>query len=310
MFLPFLNLRIEIHAKQKRLERVLENMILSLEPSRSKSTIDNYRTALRSLIAYAGRDATLNAVNANFLEGYQRWLQQRGVSLNTSSCYMRSLRKLLHEAGLPNCDVCFKNVFTGNTKTEKRAIAMESLNTLQTLSLPKESPLRRARDMFMFSFYAMGMPFVDLAFMRKSQLRDGYITYSRHKTGQTVRIKVVEPMQDIINMYTRKDSPYLFPFLVTTEPKAAMMEYEKLRRQYNNHLKKLADLTGLSKLTSYQVRHSWASIANAQGTDLPVISKALGHTNTQTTLIYISEIDDHRVDEANAAIVSKITGCH
>ena len=326
MHLSLFHLNIEFRTKQRRLEPVLENVIQALEPSRSKSTVDNYRTALRSFITYAGRGVTIHAVNANLMEGYQRWLQQRSVSLNTSSCYMRSLRKLFHEAHIPACDTLFKNIFTGNAKTEKRAISQEDMSTLshlpfgdfgdcpnvrEYLTSQGDCPLvrlslRLALDLFLFSFYAMGMPFVDLAFLRKSQVRDGYITYARRKTGQTIRIKVLEPMQEIINRYARTNTPYLFPLLTATEPRAAMVEYEKLRHLYNRHLKRLAVLANLPKLTSYQVRHTWASIANAQGTDLPVISKAMGHTNTQTTLIYISEIDDHRVDEANEAIVKSI----
>jgi integrase len=37
-----------------------------------------------------------------------------------------------------------------------------------------------------------------------------------------------------------------------------------------------------------------------------VISHALGHTNPNTTLVYIREIDDQRVKEANELIINSI----
>ena len=296
--------------KHKNLANTLNGIIQNLESSRSKSTIDNYRTALRSFLSYSKPEASLRSVNVNLIEGYQRWLKQKGVCLNTISCYMRSLRKLFHEAKLKDCDACFENVFTGNVQTEKRALPIEHIRRLKDLQLAGRTFLRMSRDLFLFSFYAMGMPFVDLAFLRKTQIKNGYIIYSRHKNGQPIRVKVEPPMQEIINMYAREDSPYLFPILRATEPNAAMREYETKLRRYNNNLKKLANVVGITSLSSYQVRHSWASLAFSQCTELPVISKALGHTNTQTTLIYIREINDSRVDEANISIIRIIYDAH
>ena len=59
-------------------------------------------------------------------------------------------------------------------------------------------------------------------------------------------------------------------------------------------------------LTSNVARHSWASIAYKKNLDLPVISKALGHTDTKTTLIYISEIDDKRLALANRKLLKEV----
>ena len=306
MKIPFHNLILTKSLKSQKLENTLNGIILKLEKSRSKSTIDNYRTALRSFLCYAGSSITLRSVNANLLEGYQRWLQQNNVSLNTISCYMRSLRRLFRIAGLKECDDCFTNVFTGNAQTEKRSLTTEQIGRLKDLRLTNGTSLCLTRDLFLFSFYAQGMPFVDLAFLRKSNIRNGYIIYSRHKNGQTIRIKIERQMQDIINMYARKESPYLFPLLKAAEPNAAMREYETKLRRYNKKLSMLANMAGLPSLSSYQVRHSWASLAFSSNVELPVISKGLGHTNPQTTLIYIREIDDNRVADANRIIINAI----
>ena len=105
----------------KKIAECAELAMEELSRRRAKSTIDNYQTALRSLLAYTRKDICVEDIDTALMEGYQRWLQMRGVSRNTSSCYMRSLRALIHHIN-PETDYkeTFKNVFTGNEKTEKR----------------------------------------------------------------------------------------------------------------------------------------------------------------------------------------------
>lgn len=275
---------------------------------REKSTIDNYRTALRSFIKYAGHDVPVGSIDGHLMEGFQRWLHSQQIQLNTISCYMRSLRTLLHlicpERAVSDA---FGHVFTGRTTTEKRALSVEELKSLMLLQLPDGSPLCLTRDLFLFSVYALGMPFVDIAFLRKSQLSDHYITYSRHKTGQPIRVRIELPMQRIIDKYQHEGSAYVFPILHSDDKQAATMEYERARARHNRLLGKLGAMAGVRrKLTSYCARHSWATMAYHANIELSVISKALGHTSPNTTLTYLREIDDYRIDEANSRLLQEI----
>ena len=68
------------------------------------------------------------------------------------------------------------------------------------------------RDVFLFCFYACGMPFVDVAFLKKSQIKGGILVYHRRKTDQVVQIKLEPCMQEIINRYRSDGSDYVFPF--------------------------------------------------------------------------------------------------
>jgi len=178
---------------------------------------------------------------------------------------------------------------------------------LRHILLPPSSPLAFSRDIFLFSFYALGMPFVDVAFLQKQQCKDGYIVYDRHKTGQRVRVRIEPLMQQIIDRYSREDSIYVFPILSASDRDAREKEYESVRSRYNRHLRKLGEMMGLGRrLTSYVARHSWASIAYHANVDLSVISKALGHSSPNTTLTYIREIDDNRIDMANKELLDRL----
>ena len=178
------NLRIAIdyvRPNHKRLDQVLNTSIESLKASRSDSTVSNYKTAVTSFIDFTEHKAFVKDLNANLMKGYERELKKNQKKPNTISAYMRSLRKLFNEAGIKNTSAMFKDVFTGNEKTEKRAITKEDLRNLRLLSLPAKSPLCLSRDLFLLSVFCMGIPFVDLAFLEWSHIQNGYIIYTRHK---------------------------------------------------------------------------------------------------------------------------------
>lgn len=281
------------------LEKATE-IIQSLETIRAKSTIDNYKTAMRSFCLYVGGNVALENIDEHLIEGYQQWLQENRTTQNTISCYMRSLRSLLYQIS-PSMkrQALFDHVFTGKKHTDKRSVSLADIIRLRELRLPYQSSINFSRDIFLFSFYALGMPFVDIAFLQKWQLKDGYIIYHRHKTKQRIRVKIEPPMQQIILRYTCEDSPYVFPILPYNTAHT-MRAYETARCRYNRHLRKLGVMAGIQRrLTSYVARHSWASTAYHSNVELSVISKALGHSSPNTTLTYIQEIDDNRIDEAN-----------
>ncbi len=287
--------------------RQAEQMAKQQKNALSLSTIDNYMTAIRSFKQYLGEDVPIGKLSQQMMKEYERWLRDRNVSLNTVSCYMRSLRSLLQKvSGKRGADV-FDGVYTGRVRTGKRAVSETDIARLKALRLKPDSFSCQVRDLFLFSFYALGMPFVDVAFLRKSQIANGQLTYFRHKTGQKVTVSLEPCMQEIIQRYQTGDSPYVFPLIKSSDQDKAYREYQIELNLYNRALKHLAAEAGLDcRLTSYVARHTWASMAFSQNVDLPVISKALGHTNPQTTLVYIKEINDHRLDEANRKILDSI----
>ena len=237
------------------------------------------------------------------LENYQKWLLRRNVSLNTISCYMRSLRSVYNRVTENSGDV-FVKAFTGNTPTVKRSLSITDIQRLMMMKLPYRSRIMLTRDLFIFSFYCQGMLFIDLACLKKSQIEDGNIIYHRRKTGQIIHIKIEPCMESIIKKYEDKDPVYVFPILKSTDKNSPYVQYQKQLCYYNLSLKRLGRKAGLSRpLTSYVARHTWASIAFQTNVELQTISRAMGHTNPMTTLIYIKELDNHYLATANRKII-------
>lgn len=270
-------------------------MSMQARDNKGFSRAANYLTAIRSFKAAVG-DMAISDITKVTIAKYQKRLEEKGLSQNTVSCYNRTLRAIYNKAvaeGLTKDRKPFATAFTGIVKTTKRSVREECLRKLRALDLGGNKRLAQARDFFIFSFYAMGMPFVDIAFLRKSQIDGDVLVYNRHKTRQQVRVPLTDEALHIINIYGTTSSPYVFPILSSTDEPKAYQEYCTRLNTYNRALKQLAKAAGISsRLTSYTVRHSWASIAYKHDVPLRAISQALGHTKPDTTMIYIRELVD------------------
>lgn len=288
----------------------MRGCIKELAEENRHGTVVNYRHALNSLSSFAGSgDITLTMMNDGLVARYEAWLKTRGLKRNSTSFYMRILRAVYNRAvrqGLVRQAFPFRNVYTGIDRTRKRAVEEAALTTLNRLDLTDKPGLRLARDMFMFSFATCGMPFVDMAYLRKSDVQAGYIRYERRKTRQSLQVKVLPIVEDIIRRYADERAVYVFPVLTSTAPDAAYRQYRNALIDYNRRLHKLSAMLPVPVcLTSYVSRHSWATIARNHGNSVSRIGRALGHTSETTTEIYLAAIGESEIDEMN----KEITGC-
>lgn len=276
-----------------------------LHGKRSASTVQNYLTALRSFRAFlkAENVHACNTMTAAMVEAYDRWLAIKGLKPNSRSCYLRSLRALFN-AVTPDrmrAENPFLHVFTGNATTVKRAVDTETINALNHLEFSDaEQELRQARDMFLFCTFAMGMPFVDAYHLHWKQVSNGVISYTRHKTGQLVRVKIEPCMKNILNSYKQHETDRVFP--IRANYAAALNKYNRLLHV----LSRKANLR--DNITSYVARHTWATIAYHKHVDINLISLGMGHANSNTTSIYIKKTDEKQLWEANRKIIKSLCG--
>lgn len=163
-----------------------------------------------------------------------------------------------------------------------------------------------ARDMFLISFYLRGMSFIDMAFLRKADLVNGYITYRRRKTGQQLIIEWTKEMQFILDKYPDNVTDYLLP-IIKNPGTNEIYTYRNVGYNINHNLKKIAQMVGISiPLTLYVARHSWASAAKAKGIPISIISEGMGHDSETTTQIYLASLDSSVVDKANSLILKSL----
>lgn len=286
------------------------NIIMKLKCDSRHRTAETYQSALNSFSKYRGKeDIMLDCLTPEIIESYEAWLKSRGTVPNTRSFYMRILRAVYNRAvtsGAIADRMPFRKVYTGVDKTVKRALPISTLKKIKSLNLSRYPSLDYARDMFLLSFCLRGMSFIDMAFLRKTDLREGYVTYRRRKTGQLLIIKWTAEIQQILDKYPENKSIYLLPIIRDTESNARNL-YRNISYNINHALKRIAAMAGVSiPLTLYVARHSWASAARAKGIPLGVISEGMGHDSETTTRIYLASLDTVLIDRANSLVINSL----
>lgn len=285
-------------------------------------TAETYQTALNSFRRFITAsdslrgnpgcscdDMMIDSLTAEIVESYEAYLSQSGVVPNTVSFYMRILRAVYNRAvdgELVAQTYPFRSVYTGIDKTVKRALPLAVIRKIRELDLTPYPALDYARDMFLLSFYMRGMSFVDMAFLRKSDLKSGCVAYRRRKTGQLLSVRWTREMRLIVGKYPSNRTAYLLP-IITNPDISERSAYRNRAYAINYGLKKVAAMVGVDiPLTLYCARHSWASVARNKGIPVSVISEGMGHDSESTTRIYLASLDSSVVDRANALILRSL----
>lgn len=257
-------------------------------------------------------DLAFAQLTPDMIEEYEAWLTNRGLKINTIRFYLRTLNTLFRKAvgdGLIDDDGrLFCRVRLSYVKTKKRAVSVREIRAIRQLHLPEGGILAFARDIFMFSFYMRGMPFVDIAFLKKTNLKNGVLSYCRKKTNQYLTVAWEREQQVIVGRYAHitQGSPYMLPIIKKSDG-TEYKQYQRMQENVNRALKKIGVMMGLKiPLTTYVARHSWASIARDMNIPISVISEGMGHQSYNTTQVYLDTIDTSKINEANRNIMRRI----
>ena len=284
------------------------------EQMKRLGTARTYGNAYRRFKAFREDvDLTFDELTPDMIASYEAWLIDRRLKQNSIRCYLRTLNTLLCKAvaeGLLSNRNLFSRVRLSYVKTTKRAISEKELKVIANLELPEHSTMALARDIFMFSFYMRGMPFVDIAYLRKTDLKNGMWTYCRRKTNQCLMVEWEKAQQKILDRYAHQteNGPYLLP-IINKEDGTEYLQYQRMQTNINRALKKIGEMAELKMpLTTYVARHTWASVARDMNIPISIISEGMGHNSIKTTQVYLNSIDISRINEANKRIIKRIGG--
>lgn len=272
---------------------------------------ETYQSALNSFCLYINKvEILMEDIDSKMIEGYESYLKQKKLTLNTISFYMRILRAIYNRAvksGTIADKKPFSHVFTTMTKTAKRAIPIQTIQKIAQAHITNKNEAL-ARDLFLFSFYTRGMSFVDIAYLKKTDLNNTYLIYKRKKTGQELKIAWRKEMQELVDRNSSKDGVHLFGILDENSEKSLRFQYHYTQCIINTALKRLGKQLNLgTNLTMYVARHSWATIARQKNIPLSVICDGMGHNSEKTTQIYLQSVDADAIDRCNDKLIAAIT---
>lgn len=198
-----INLRahfIEILFKKENnillLSSFIDELVAELNLNNQKRTARAYQSMFNRFMKFNdNKDILLSKIDNIIVKRFEMYLINNNKSLNTISFYMRNLRAVYNKAikmriiTRPDYSP-FDNVYTGIEKTSKRAIKKSSIEKLFELDLSSDKNMNKAKFLFIFSFCTRGMAFIDMAFLKKTDIIDGYIKYRRSKTKQLLEVRL------------------------------------------------------------------------------------------------------------------------
>lgn len=196
----------------------LRQVIEVITPEVAESTKVNYITAVNKLAKFLNesrprQQLTAKNIPPGQVKAMERWLLDNGMSPNYTALLMRCLRALVNRINQRGYEL-FKDVRTSRCDTVKRAVSEETMKKLRKMQLDSKPKEDMARNIFLFCFFCMGMPLIDAVYLKKTQLKNGIITYYRRKTRRMVNVVVTDELQAIIKAIgTNASSPYLLPIL-------------------------------------------------------------------------------------------------
>lgn len=290
-----------------------ENQVQSKMAAGKERTAGNYLSSWKKFSVFLDKNVqsfTMADLTPEVAQKFVTWLantensQLKKLSFGTQDFYLRNLKamykKAIKETGIiPPAGEPFAGLYIKVPSTRKRALPDQGIKKLVGMDLSGHPKLVSALHLALFLFYARGMCFIDVFHLRTGNLYDGYVHYIRSKTGVTLQVKITPEMQSIINLYHKKNNPWVFPFLHEKLQGKGIARPQSVLHRINDYLKEVGKIVSLPyPLTTYVMRHSWASMMLEADSGLGVISQSLGHTSLHTTEIYLGQLSVGKMDKA------------
>lgn len=299
--------QLTITANFKSFIQYGEHLVEELKSVRRFGTARSYKCTLKIMMTFAKKKDIKFNVNYGFLIKFEKFhLKKEGNNLNGLAAYLRTIRAIYNKGINDGCIEKEAYPFTKykikTTSTRKRALDISYIQKILLLDLNKKHELFHTRNYFLISFMLYGMTFMDMAFLKLEDIKNGRVIYQRKKTSKNYNIKIPDRLNNIFKFYMedKSQNEFIFPIILRDSPEKQYQDVIRKRAMYNDKLKKIAKICGIEQsLTSYVSRHSFATNAMLQNIPIQAISTMLGHSKLNTTQIYLKSLPNEILDDYN-----------
>lgn len=283
---------------------IIENLKNSNKPGTAKVDKDT----LNSLQRFFNKKVIeFNEINYNSLKKYEAYCISRNNSGSTIGIRMRSIRSVFNQAIKSQIVTVkqypFKEYKISKIKEsgKKEFLTEDEMDKLKNY-VPKDGKEEFAKDMFLFSFYARGINYIDFLKLEKRSVNNDRINYIRSKTGVSVSFKLNDLAKDIIIKYqSPHELPFVFDFIKTPNPSVVYLKNKTkklLTQKINPYLKVMMSELDIQKnITYYCARHSFATILKFNNISIETIREALGQKDIKSTMSYLNTLPDNKLDK-------------
>lgn len=299
--------KIEKKEKAEKDKKKFAAWFLKVADSKSESTRGVFMQTYRRMQAFMGeklQKLSFEDITKEWLVEFDRFMAQTAKSKNSRNIHLRNIRTVINDAidNEVTSFYPFRKFKITPQATPKRNLKVDQLRTL--FNFPCEEHAKKYIDMSKLMFLLIGINVVDLC--RLKEIVDGRIVFNRAKTHRLYSIKVEPEALEIIERYRGEN--WLLDIL------DRYTDHNEYTRRIDRELKKIGPVKRVGrggkkiysplfpKISTYWIRHSWATIAMSLDIPKDTISHALGHGNNTVTDIYI-EFDQEKVDIANRKVI-------
>ena len=292
----------------------IDELVMELKSNERIETANIYRSTKNAWSKFLKKDQwSFDDIDLQIIKNFESHCESSGKMPNTIFLYLRTLKTIINTAKRNQIIWDSYDPFKGfnmakyrNIKTRKRAISREELSRIEKMKIDKNSRKYHSRNYFIFSYYAAGINFVDLAQLEWNNIEGSDLIYERKKTSELIRIPLRKEAKKIIKEYqsnrTSIQGDYIFPILdksIHSTNSSISNRLHKVNHQMNKDLQVIGSELGISiKLTTYVARHTFATVMKYQGVATSIIGQALGHEDEKTTRIYLDSFGSEMMKEA------------
>lgn len=312
---PFTFNAFEKKLSQKPIEGDLfevsfKKQIQKLKKEKRIGTACSYESCFNSLKTFSA-NLSFHDITSEFLLEYENWMISKGRSKTSVGIYLRALRSIYNEA-ISEGHILRDSYPFGRKKYQipagrniKKALSLSEIGKIyyyEPEALHESEA--KAKDFWLFSYFANGINMKDIALLKYKNIQDGYIIFERAKTLRSTRsnskpisIYITEDLQKIIerqaNTAVSLDTlvfPIIDPCADAVKQRSQIQQFIKVT---NKWMRRIAKKTEIEKnVTTYTARHSFSTVLKRSGASTEFISEALGHTDIKTTESYLDSFEN------------------
>ncbi len=258
-----------------------------IETKENKRTQRIYKSTLVKLEQFYGTKLKFSDITHNWLDDFDDKLKNICPKINGRAVHFRNLRAVFNAARRKEIvkDYPFFGYRIKSEQTRMRDITPQQLHrlfSLQGLTDREQHFLNIAKIMF----YTIGINIRDL-YDNKDNIGER-INYQRAKTHKLYSIKVEPEAKELLDSLRILDT---------------YSSVHSFTIAFNRMITAIGEKAGLSNVTSYTFRYTWATIASDLDIPMETISAALGHSfGSKITATYIN-FNRKKIDKANRKVI-------